>query len=247
MKKFLSIFKNTKRSEFISLITISFLIQIIFFTASLGVDSFYRRMHPQLGSFFDRLNFISPFIPFIFPIWLVSVEKKFSFVKHLIQYPFMIFIFGGFSVFILIFQNVGHQPIMVLFIFAIGAFSMNLIILKIQKRKLNLKQKSTIFFTCFIVPILSEILSLLVYFFLRILRQKITFISHIIVMLPRDGAISLFLTKRMGFSMYFSILFMIITLYEGLFILYLRNRVPTIPEKMNTVSVDSPEDAIENP
>ena len=245
MKKFLSIFKNTKRSEFISLITISFLIQIIFFISNLGVNSLYRWMHPQLGSFFLHLNYISPFIiPFIFPIWLISVDKKFSFVKHLIQYPFMILTFGCFSVLILNYQVTGLQPIMVLFIFALGAFSMNLIILKIQKRKLNLKQKSTIFFTCFIVPLMSEILCILVYFFLRLLLQKNTLPGHILAMLPKRDHISLFLNKSMSFSLYFSILFMIITLYEGLFILYLRNRVPTIPEKMNTISVDSKQEAI---
>jgi hypothetical protein len=172
-------------------------------------------------------------IPTIFIAWLILIDKKFTPSKHLLKYPILIigyFLFCFLVIAVLINNSESYNYFVVkplaIFLFMVVTFGMNLIISGIESRKLRFKQKAILFFTCIFVPICSELITSLIFTQSWLFPQNIKLTSLIFHWLHIEGTSFSYFNEGIIHWLKSGGLIMSITLYEGIFILYLKKLMP---------------------
>ena len=173
-------------------------------------------------------------IPCIFIAWLILTDKYFKASKHLLKYP--ILVIGYFLICLVILAMLLHhsdrynqyilfKPLAI-FLFMIVTFGVNLVISKLENRKLSLKQKVILFFACLFIPICSELFTSLIFTQTWLFPPDINLSGILYHWFKSDGLIGFYLNESILHWLKSGGLILSISLYEGIFILYVKKQYP---------------------
>lgn len=213
--------------KYLSLVIMSLLILLIWLGETLLRD--WRGLE-----WLNYFHYSLLIIPTIFVAWLILTDKNFTASKHLLKYPILIigyFLFCSLVFSLLISHSGGYDRYiffkpLAIFLFMIVTFGMNLIISGIESRKLRLKQKAILFFTCIFVPICSELITSLIFTQSWLFPKNIKLTSIIFHWLQIEGVSFYYIDESILHWFKCGGLITSITLYEGFFILYLKSLTP---------------------